>query len=101
LVLTDDTDFFREGYEMFNAMTKSSGKTSKALCHAVEILVFVTFFKDMNVPFDTIAYLIVFNIEGVASLHFQVDIDVIFCKSMLQWTELSHLQHSGGGKSFL
>jgi hypothetical protein len=57
---------------MFNTMTKSSGKTYKALCHAVKILVFVTFFKDMNVPFDGIAYLIVFNIEGVASLHFHV-----------------------------
>jgi hypothetical protein len=33
----------------------------------------------MNVPFDGIAYLIVFNMEGVASLHFPVDIDVLFC----------------------
>jgi hypothetical protein len=53
-------------------------KTSKALCHVVENLVFVTFFKDMHVPFGGIAYVIVFNKEGIASLHFPVDIDVLF-----------------------
>jgi hypothetical protein len=39
LVLIDDTDGFKVGCEMFNTMPKSSEKTSKALCHVVEILV--------------------------------------------------------------
>jgi hypothetical protein len=43
-------------------------------------LLLVTFFKDMHVPFDGIAYLIVFNIEGVkASLHFSRLIVVVLC----------------------
>jgi hypothetical protein len=34
-----DTDGYKVGCEMFNTMTKSFGKTSKAFCHVVEILV--------------------------------------------------------------